>query len=683
VRLILGDAGKGFGDVGVFVHGTTLATNAVIERRGARTALIATEGFRDVLDIANESRYDQYDLSIEKPRPLVARAMRFTIPERLDVHGKVRLALDEGAVRTLAGRLKAEGIESVAVAFMHSYVNPAHERRVREILKAELPDLWVTLSSEVCPEVREYERTSTAVANAYVQPLMDSYLARMQTALAAEKFTGTIYLVTSGGGLTAIETARRFPVRLVESGPAGGAIFAAQVAARAGESRALSYDMGGTTAKICLIDDYQPHTARLFEVDRAARFLKGSGLPVRIPVIEMVEIGAGGGSIARLDALKRVTVGPESAGAEPGPACYGRGGRHPAVTDANVVLGTIDPAHFAGGSIALDIDAARGAIERDVAEAHKRSLAESGAAEDLVHSGNLAEGIEVYAQKGDWTKCLEVAQHQGSHMLIKYATLHGAALIQQGAFTTAAQIFSKYGTAVQNVAMYRRLAKEILATGDYDGGEVDTKSTRSLKALREMLQKVVHGLKTKGDQQLTEEFERLLWIAHLTSAKDTAEERGSTEVRRNLAISLLRYIRILAADKAFYDAGQCCRSANDLSMAFVFLNRYLDITEAMEENQASSTTLDNSDFADTEIPFDFPLPDKQFLSDADREKVRDYVLQLSMNEKVKQQLNHGELDVVFKEMDTVRDAINRGGARAGAGSDLYMIVRDTINQTPQ
>ncbi|MDP3239938.1 MAG: hydantoinase/oxoprolinase family protein, partial [Reyranella sp.] len=198
VRLILGDAGKGFGDVGVFVHGTTLATNAVIERRGARTALIATEGFRDVLDIANESRYDQYDLSIEKPRPLVARAMRFTIPERLDVHGKVRLALDEGAVRTLAGRLKAEGIESVAVAFMHSYVNPAHERRVREILKAELPDLWVTLSSEVCPEVREYERTSTAVANAYVQPLMDSYLARMQTALAAEKFTGTIYLVTSG-----------------------------------------------------------------------------------------------------------------------------------------------------------------------------------------------------------------------------------------------------------------------------------------------------------------------------------------------------------------------------------------------------------------------------------------------------------------------------------------------------
>lgn len=396
VRLILGDAGKGFGDVGVFVHGTTLATNAVIERRGARTALIATEGFRDVLDIANESRYDQYDLSIEKPRPLVARALRFTIPERMDVHGKVRLALDEGAVRALAGTLKGEGIESVAVAFMHSYVNPAHERRVAEILKAELPDLRVTLSSEVCPEVREYERTSTAVANAYVQPLMDSYLARMQAALAAEKFTGTIYLVTSGGGLTAIETARRFPVRLVESGPAGGAIFAAQVAARAGEARALSYDMGGTTAKICLIDDYQPHTARLFEVDRAARFLKGSGLPVRIPVIEMVEIGAGGGSIARLDALKRVTVGPESAGAEPGPACYGRGGRHPAVTDANVVLGTIDPAHFAGGSIALDIDAARGAIERDVAEGIGLSTEMGAYAVYEMVSENMASAARVH-----------------------------------------------------------------------------------------------------------------------------------------------------------------------------------------------------------------------------------------------------------------------------------------------
>jgi len=397
VRLILADAGHGFADVDVFVHGTTLATNAVIERRGARTALVATEGFRDVLDIANESRYDQYDLSIEKPRPLVPRALRFTVPERMDVHGGVRLALDEAAVRALAPRLGAQGIESVAIAFMHSYANPEHERRTRDLLKEELPDLWVTLSSEVCPEVREYERTSTAVANAYVQPLMESYLARMQEALAAEGFKGTIYLVTSGGGLTAIETARRFPVRLVESGPAGGAIFAAQVAARAGESRALSYDMGGTTAKICLIDDYTPHTARLFEVDRAARFLKGSGLPVRIPVIEMVEIGAGGGSIARLDALKRVTVGPESAGAEPGPASYGRGGRHPAVTDANVVLGTIDPKDFAGGTIPLDLEAAKGALERDVGAGLGLSTEMAAYAVYEMVSENMASAARVHA----------------------------------------------------------------------------------------------------------------------------------------------------------------------------------------------------------------------------------------------------------------------------------------------
>jgi N-methylhydantoinase A len=397
MRLILADAGRGFEDVAVFVHGTTLATNSVIERRGARTALVATEGFRDILDIANESRYDQYDLTIEKPRPLVPRALRFTVPERMDVHGAVRLALDEAAVRLTARRLKDEGVESVAVAFIHSYANPAHERRTRDILKEEVPGLWVTLSSEVCPEVREYERTSTAVANAYVQPLMDSYLERMQAALSAEHFAGTIYLVTSGGGLTAIETARRYPVRLVESGPAGGAIFAAQVAARAGEARALSYDMGGTTAKICLIDDYEPHTARLFEVDRAARFLKGSGLPVRIPVIEMVEIGAGGGSIARLDALKRVTVGPESAGAEPGPACYGRGGRHPAVTDANVVLGTIDADDFAGGSIKLDVAAARDALDRDVAEGLGLSTEMAAYAVYEMVSENMASAARVHA----------------------------------------------------------------------------------------------------------------------------------------------------------------------------------------------------------------------------------------------------------------------------------------------
>ncbi len=366
MRLALADAGLRLGDIAVFVHGTTLATNAIIERRGARTALIATQGFRDVIEIANEGRYDQYDLQIEKPRPLVPRALRFTVPERMDARGAVRLPLDHDAVRALVPRLEGAGVESVAIAFLHAYANPAHEEEAAAILAAAMPALHVTLASEVCPEIREYERTSTALANAYVQPLMASYLGRMEAALAAEGFAGAAYLVTSGGGLTTVATARRFPVRLVESGPAGGAIFAATVATRLGADRVLSFDMGGTTAKICLIHGGEPTASRVFEVDRAARFLKGSGLPLRIPVIEMVEIGAGGGSLARVDALRRVQVGPESAGSEPGPACYGRGGRRPAVTDADVVLGLIEPDGFAGGGMTLRPELSRAALDEAV-----------------------------------------------------------------------------------------------------------------------------------------------------------------------------------------------------------------------------------------------------------------------------------------------------------------------------
>jgi N-methylhydantoinase A len=249
MRLILADAGAHISDVDVFIHGTTLATNAIIERRGAKTALIATEGFRDVLDIGTESRYDQYDLAIDKPKPLVPRSLRFTVPERVDAHGDVRLPLDEAAVRALVPKLRAQNVESIAFAFIHAYANPAHEQRAASILQAEMRDIRVTLSSAVCPEIREYERTSTAVANAYVQPLIDGYLGRMAEALQVQQFRGAIYLVTSGGGVTSIETARRFPVRLLESGPAGGAIFASQIAASLGESKVLSFDMGAPLQK--------------------------------------------------------------------------------------------------------------------------------------------------------------------------------------------------------------------------------------------------------------------------------------------------------------------------------------------------------------------------------------------------------------------------------------------------
>lgn len=397
VRLLLDDARLHVSDIDVFVHGTTLATNAIIERRGAKTALIATDGFRDVIEIGTESRYDQYDLSIEKPKPLVPRALRFTVPERMDVHGNVRVPLDESAVAGLAPSLREQGVESVAFAFLHSYVNPTHEQRAAAILKQKMPELWVTLSCETCPEIREYERTSTAIANAYVQPLMAGYLARMADALQAQQFRGAIYLVTSGGGLTSIETARRFPVRLVESGPAGGAIFAAQIALQLKEDKVVSFDMGGTTAKICLIEKGEPKTARAFEVDRASRFIKGSGLPVRAPVIEMVEIGAGGGSIAKVDALKRVTVGPESAGSEPGPACYARGGKHPTVTDADVVLGVIDPQRFAGGTIHLDSNLSGAALAREVGKPLGLTAETAAYAVHEMVCENMASAARVHA----------------------------------------------------------------------------------------------------------------------------------------------------------------------------------------------------------------------------------------------------------------------------------------------
>ena len=364
---VLARAGVDPAAVGLLIHGTTLATNAIIERKGALTALVTTAGFRDVLDIGYESRYDQYDIMIEKPPALVPRERRLVVPERVDINGRVLKPLGETAVEAVAGELARLEIESVGIGFLHSYANPAHERRAREIIAAALPGVSITLSSEACPEVREYERFCTTAANAYVQPLMASYLARLRDRLEARGLVCPVLLMTSGGGLASLDTAIRFPIRLVESGPAGGAILATRIAAEMGLAKVLSFDMGGTTAKICLINDYTPQTAREFEVDREARFTKGSGIPLRIPVIEMVEIGAGGGSIARVDAMGRIAVGPDSAGADPGPAAYGRGGKVPTITDADIVLGRIDPSRFAGGKISLDVDAARGAIAGDIA----------------------------------------------------------------------------------------------------------------------------------------------------------------------------------------------------------------------------------------------------------------------------------------------------------------------------
>ncbi len=366
VRQVIDQAGVSLNQVVGFIHGTTLATNALIERRGAVVSTITTHGFRDILEIAYERRYSQYDINIEKPDFIVPRSRSFTIPERLSVNGDVLTPLNEGAVDALVEQLESVRTEAVAICLLHAYANPDHEQRLKTLLLERRPDLVISLSSDVSPEAREFERLSTTIANAYIQPLMSRYLDAFAKDFAKEGLTCPVLMMTAGGGMTTLETAARFPIRLVESGPAGGAILSADVSAQAGYDRVLSFDMGGTTAKLCLIDDHQPQTTRQFEISRAARFIKGSGMPVRIPVVDMIEIGAGGGSIASVDRLGRLTVGPRSAGSEPGPAAFDKGGVEATVTDSDVALGYIDPNAFAEGRLTIDVAKANGALEASV-----------------------------------------------------------------------------------------------------------------------------------------------------------------------------------------------------------------------------------------------------------------------------------------------------------------------------
>jgi N-methylhydantoinase A len=397
LRSVTAEAGVAPGEVGVIIHGTTLATNALIERKGARTALLTTEGFRDVVEIRHENRFEQYDVNIDLPPPLVPRRLRLPVRERIDAQGEVLLPLDESSVARAIEALAAQHVEAVAVGLLHSFTNPDHERRLGDAIARRLPQVAVTLSCEVSPEMREYERFSTACANAYLQPLIGRYLAKLARELLRAGFHCPLLLMTSGGGITTTETAIRFPVRLVESGPAGGAIFAACIAREHGLDQVVSFDMGGTTAKICLIDKAQPQTARAFEVARIYRFLKGSGLPLRIPVIEMVEIGAGGGSIARVDTLGRIVVGPDSAGSEPGPVCYGRGGEEPTVTDADVVLGRIDPTTFSGGKITLDVAGAKRATAERIAAALNLATEHAALGISEMVDENMANAARVHA----------------------------------------------------------------------------------------------------------------------------------------------------------------------------------------------------------------------------------------------------------------------------------------------
>jgi len=367
VRQVLDEAGRSAAEVQLLIHGTTLATNALIERKGAKTALLTSQGFRDILEMGYEKRFAHYDLNATRAAPLVPRSLRFTVPERVAADGRTVTPLHEQAVRSAADEMVQAGVQAVAVGFLHAFAHPAHEQAAGAVISDRLPDATVCLSSDVCPEMREYERISTTCANAYVQPLMSTHLRSLERVLTERGFDCPLYLMLSGGGITTLETAIKFPVRLVESGPAGGAIFTSHIARELGLGQVVSYDMGGTTAKICLIDDAEPQTTRTFEVARIYRFLKGSGIPLRIPVIDMVEIGAGGGSIARVDAAGVLKVGPRSAGAVPGPACYGRGGEIATVTDAHMCLGHIAPEGFGAEDLKLNRELAQSAVRRDVA----------------------------------------------------------------------------------------------------------------------------------------------------------------------------------------------------------------------------------------------------------------------------------------------------------------------------
>ena len=350
------------------IHGTTLVINAIIERKGARTGLITTEGFRDVLELGREIRYAPYDIFAQFPKPLVPRRRRLEVNERIRADGKVLKELDGDRARETVQALGAQDVESVAVCLLNSFENPVHELALKEIISQEFPEASISISYEVLPQIREYERTSTTVTNAYVKPLTEAYLRQLSSRLASLGFSGRLFIMLSSGGITSVETAAEFPVRIIESGPTA-AVMAGQYYSQLFDiPEMFCFDMGGTTAKSCLIQGGIAGIVPTFEVGRVQRFMKGSGLTIQVPVVDLMEIGAGGGSIARTSRLGTLQVGPQSAGADPGPICYGQGGKQPTVTDADLLLGYLDPDYFLGGEMQLDIETARRGIEEQVAK---------------------------------------------------------------------------------------------------------------------------------------------------------------------------------------------------------------------------------------------------------------------------------------------------------------------------
>jgi len=398
-----------------FIHGTTLVINAIIERKGSRTGLITTRGFRDVLELGREIRYDAYDIFAEYPRPLVPRRLRKEVDERIASDGRVLTPLQAQEVEKVLDELRAEGIESLAVCLINSYENPQHEQEIKAIVEARDPDLFLSTSFEVLPQIREYERTSTTVTNAYVKPITARYLEKLEQRLKDLGFAGTLFIMLSSGGITSVQTARSFPVRIIESGPTAAVIASQHYGKMFKLKDMFCFDMGGTTAKSCLIQKGVAGLVSTFEVGRVQRFKKGSGLPIQVPVVDLMEIGAGGGSIAKISKMGLLQVGPESAGADPGPACYGRGGGNPTVTDADLVLGYLDPAYFLGGSMTLDKSASERAIAEKVARPLNTAMLEAAfGIHDLINETMAAAAKTHIAEKGGNPKVVTVSAFGGA-----------------------------------------------------------------------------------------------------------------------------------------------------------------------------------------------------------------------------------------------------------------------------
>ena len=398
---LVSESGTSVPELDAVVHGTTLVANTIIERKGAKVGLITTKGFRDSLEMGREIRYDLYDLFFEKPEPLAPRFLRQPVDERIDAKGNVLRPLDENTLGAAAEKLVAEGVEAIAICFMHAYANDAHERQAKEILDAKYPDMPITTSTEVAPEIREYERANTACANAYVLPLMQRYLGDLSQKLSDQGLKQPLYLMQSGGGIASVTRGQAAPIHLIESGPAAGATAGAFYGRLTGTEQVISFDMGGTTAKMCLIEEYEPEHAHEFEAGRVRRFKKGSGLPLKVPVIDLIEIGAGGGSLARVDNMGLLKVGPDSAGSEPGPVCYGLGGTQPAVTDADLLLGYLSPEYFLGGEMDLDLGLVKDAVEEKLANVTGLSVEEVAAGIHSIVNENMASATRMYiAEKG-------------------------------------------------------------------------------------------------------------------------------------------------------------------------------------------------------------------------------------------------------------------------------------------